>query len=110
MRNPKIGLLSLLVSIVTAITVYLLLTRIDLVVHGKLYYFGLVFSPEWADLYRTYMWSIYASIVMPIASSGAVLLYSLLEKRKSPETPQGFEIVQKVDIEPLEWQAWVEEA
>ena len=94
----------------TAITVYLLLTRIDLVVHGKLYYFGLVFSPEWADLYRTYIWSIYACIVIPIALSGAVLLYGLLEKRKSSEALQGFEIVQKVDIEPPEWQVWVEEA
>jgi hypothetical protein len=47
---------------------------------------------------------------MPIASSGAFLLYGLLEKRKSSEALQGFEIVQKVDIEPIEWQVWVEEA
>jgi len=110
LRNPKYGALVLLVSIVTAVTVYFLLTRIDLIVHGKLYYFGLVFSPEWADLYRTYMWSIYACIVMPMALSGAVLAYGLLENRKSSDKLQGFEIIQKVDIEPLEWQVWAEEA
>jgi hypothetical protein len=56
------------------------------------------------------MWSIYAWIVMPMALSGAVLVYGLLEKRKSPDKLQGLEVVQKVDIEPLEWQVWVEEA
>lgn len=65
------------------------MTRIDLVVHGDLYYFGLVFSPEWADPYRLYMWSIYACLVVPIALSGLVIAWSFLEKsQRIPEKPQ----------------------
>lgn len=75
--------------IACAIIVYFLLTRIDLVVHGDLYYFGLTFSPDWADPYRLYMWSIYACLVIPIALSGLLLAWGFLEKsQKIPVKPQ----------------------
>lgn len=81
--------MALVVCIACAVIVYFLLTRIDLVVHGDLYHFGLIFSSEWADPYRLYMWSIYACLVVPIALSSIVLVASFLEKtQKIPEKPQ----------------------
>jgi len=88
-NNSWFKRLALFVCIACAVIVYFLLTRIDLVVHGDLYYFGLVFSSEWADPYRLYMWSIYACLVIPIAFSSLVLVWSFLEKtQKILEKPQ----------------------
>jgi hypothetical protein len=79
LENSKYKLLALFVSIAIAGTIYFLLTRVDLIVHEQLYTFGLVFSTEWVDPYRFYMWSIYSCLLAPVALNGAALTSVLLK-------------------------------
>jgi hypothetical protein len=82
-------ILVLAVSIACGGTVYFLLTRIDLIVHGQLYSYGLVFNAEWADPYRVLMWSIYGCLLAPVALSGAALVLGLIkQKQELPAKPQ----------------------
>lgn len=96
-RTYWFSIAALFASIVSTIIIYLLLTRIDLIVHGELYYFGLQFSPEWADEYRTFMLLIYVFLLLPLALNGLALFFSFTakESRKPPErrkeTPQKVE-------------------
>jgi hypothetical protein len=89
------------VCIVSAVIVYFLLTRIDLIVHGKLYYFGLRFSSDWADPYRIYMWLIYVCLVLPTTLSAFALVFSFTSKEnlKAPEKKTEFEL--KVKPQPV---------
>jgi len=93
----KFKQLALPVSIACAGIVYFLLTRIDLIVHGELYGFGLVFSAQWADSYRVLMLSIYVCSVIPVVLSGAVLVSGRLErKQKVSAGPSLLERARKV--------------
>jgi uncharacterized protein YbaR (Trm112 family) len=86
--------------IVSAVFAYFLLTRIDLIVHGQLYYFGLHFSPDWADPYRFYMWSIYICLGLPAALNAIALVFSFTKRiQKVPENKSGVE--QKVKPHPV---------
>jgi len=101
LRSSRYKLLVLSVSITLAATVYFLLTRIDLIVHVQLYNFGLIYSAEWADSYRFYMWSIYACMVTPIVLNGAGLVFGLIKiKQKVSEEPQVIESPRKVAAKP----------
>ena len=92
--NSRFKQLVLLICIANAIIIYFLLTRIDLVVHGDLYSFGLVYNSEWADSYRLFMCSIYACLVIPVVLSGLVLGFSLLDK------PNLTQMQRKVTVTP----------
>lgn len=76
---------ALVTSIVSAVITYFLLTRIDLVVHVELYNFGLHFSAEWADSYRTYVLLIYVCLVLTIVLSSSSLFFSFTAKETQKE-------------------------
>jgi uncharacterized Zn-finger protein len=102
LNNSKYKMLVLLVSITCAAIGYFLLTRIDLIVHGQLYNFGLIFSTEWADSYRVYMWSIYACIVTPVVLSGVGFVFGLIKlKQKVTENPLEVVSPRKVAAKPV---------
>lgn len=75
--------MALVITIVSQIIIYALLTRIDLVLDGQLYNYTLRFSPEWAGTYTTYLWTIYACLILPIALSTITLTMSLFNRIKS---------------------------
>lgn len=62
--------------IICAISVLVLFKNMELIVHGQLYSYGLVFSAEWADPYRIFTWLIYLCLGVPIALSGIALVSS----------------------------------
>ena len=70
---------------------YFLLTRIDLVVHQQLYYFGLSYSPEWADPYRIYMQLIYLILTLIVFLSSLILIFvvkTTTTQEKAEEPPK----------------------
>jgi uncharacterized Zn-finger protein len=102
LNNSKYKMLVLLVSITCAAIGYFLLTRIDLIVHGQLYNFGLIFSAEWADSYRAYMWAIYACMVTPVVLSGVGLVSGLIRiKQRVSKEPLVVESPRKVAVKPV---------
>jgi hypothetical protein len=80
--------------IVCAVSVIVLFKNMELIVHGELYYYGLVFSPAWADPYRLFTWLIYLFLGMPLVLSGIALVSSFFneEEAKKKETA----VLQKV--------------
>lgn len=80
--NSEFKQIVFLVCIACEVIVYLLLTRIDLIVHEQLYDFGLLFSAQWVDPYRILMWSIYACLVTSVVLSGIVLVSDLLAEKQ----------------------------
>lgn len=62
--------------IICAISVLVLFKNIELIVHGQLYYHGLVFSAEWADPFRIFTWLIYLCLGVPTALSGIAVVSS----------------------------------
>ncbi len=102
LSHSKYKILVLAVSIACASTVYFLLTRIDLIVHGQLYTYGLIFNAEWADPYRTLMWSIYGCLLAPAALSGAVLIVSLIKhEQELPPKSQQVQIPRKIAVKQV---------
>jgi uncharacterized protein with PIN domain len=71
--------------IICAIAIFVLFKNMELIVHGQLYYYGLVLSPDWADPYRIYTWLIYICLGLPTALSGIALISSFLKVEKVPE-------------------------
>ena len=71
--------------IVCAATILVVLKNIELIVHGQLYDFGLIFSPEWADAYRVLTWMIFLCVGVPMALSGLALASSFLNVEETPE-------------------------
>lgn len=61
----------------SVVPVLLLLSRIDSIVHGDLYNFGLQFSVAWADPYWTALHLIYVSLAVPAVFSVVVLIVGL---------------------------------
>jgi hypothetical protein len=74
--------------IVCAVSVIVLLKNMELIVHGELYYYHLVFNPAWADPYRLLTWLIYLFIGIPLVLSGIALVSSFfnVEEVKKKET------------------------
>jgi hypothetical protein len=71
--------------IVCTVLIVILFSSMELIVHGQLYYYGLRFSPDWADPYRIYTWLIYLSLIVPMALSILALVSSFLRVEKVPE-------------------------
>jgi len=72
-------------SIVSAAAVYFLFKDIELIVHGTLYSYGLIFSPDWADPFRLVTWLVYVCLVLPAALSVVGLISSFIrEKERGP--------------------------
>lgn len=59
----------------------------ELIVHGQLYYYGLIFSPDWADSYRIFTWLIFLCLGLPMALSGLALVSSFFKVEKDSKKP-----------------------
>jgi hypothetical protein len=71
--------------IICAVAIYVLFKNMELIVHGQLYYYGLISSPEWANPYRLYTWLIYISLGVPTALSAIALVSTFLKVKKVPQ-------------------------
>jgi hypothetical protein len=77
---------ALVVWIISAVALLFVFKQMELIVHGQLYYYGLRFSPDWADPYRLYTWLIYLFLGLPAALSGVALAASFAKvTEKVPE-------------------------
>ena len=74
----------LISSIICAASVFVVLKNIEFVVHGQLYYYGLIFSTEWADAYRVLTWMIFICAGVPLALSTIALASSFLNFEEIP--------------------------
>src|SRR4030066_2391034 len=111
-----LGYLILGVWIINGVLVSFLLTRIDLIVNGQLYGYGLEFSQEWAETYSMSLNLIYVFIAVPIALSSIVLALALrmrkrrvgylIRRKKEPE----MEVFVKVPETKVECEAETEQA
>jgi len=89
----------LLSSIISGVAIFILFKNMELIVHGQLYYYGLRFSPDWADPYRVYTWLIYVSLGLPMALSGIALASSFLNVEKV--TDERNAVPQKLRAQPM---------
>ena len=71
--------------IICAVSILVVFKNMELLVHGQLYYYGLVFSPDWADPYRILTWLIYLCLGLPLATSGLALVSSFLKVEEAPK-------------------------
>jgi hypothetical protein len=74
--------------IVCAVSIIILFKNMELIVHGELYYYGLVFDPAWAEPYRLFTWLIYLCLGLPMVLSGIALVSSFfnVEEAEKKET------------------------
>jgi len=71
--------------IICAVSIFVIFKNMELIVHGQLYYYGLVFSPDWADAYRVLTWLIFLCLGLPMALSGLALFSSFLKVEQVPK-------------------------
>ena len=77
--------LVMIIWIICAAAILVLFKNMELIVHGQLYSYGLVFSPDWADSYRVLTWLTFLCAGLPMGLSGIALASSFL---KTEEVPQ----------------------
>lgn len=78
----RIVLISWMISAASILFVF---KNMEFIVHGQLYYYGLIFSPDWADAYRILTWMIFICAGVPMALSGIALASSFLNVEEIPE-------------------------
>ena len=71
--------------IICAVSILVVFKNMELIVHGQLYYYGLVFSPNWADAYRIFTWLIFLCLGLPMTLSGIALVSSFLKVEEVPK-------------------------
>ena len=77
-----LGYIILGVWIINGVLVSFLLTRIDSIVNGQLYGYGLQYSREWAEPYWTSLNLIYVFMGVPMALSSIVLALALRMRKQ----------------------------
>ena len=77
--------LVLVSCMISSISIYFVFKNMEFIVHGQLYDFGLVFSPEWADGYRVFTWLVFAFLSVPMILSGIALASSFLNIAEMPK-------------------------
>jgi hypothetical protein len=65
--------------IICAVAILVIFKNMELIVHGQLYYYGLIFSPEWADGFRIFTWLFFIFLGLPIALSSLALVSSFFK-------------------------------
>jgi len=68
--------LVLVSCIVCSVAIYFVFKNMEFIVHGQLYYFGLIFDAEWADSYRVFTWLLFVFLGVPTALSSLALASS----------------------------------
>jgi hypothetical protein len=71
--------------VVCAISIFVLFKNMELIVHGQLYYYGLIFDPAWADPFRLLTWLLYLCISLPSFLTCIALGTTFLKVEKVPE-------------------------
>ena len=71
--------------IICAVAILVIFKNMELIVHGQLYYYGLIFNADWADGYRVLTWLIFLCLGLPMALSGIALASSFLKVEKIPQ-------------------------
>jgi len=78
--------------IICAVSILVVFKNMELIVHGQLYYYGLVFSSDWAVPYRIFTWLLFLCLGLPMALSGVALVSSYFKVEEVPKrenaTPQ----------------------
>jgi DNA-directed RNA polymerase subunit RPC12/RpoP len=98
--NTKFLRLAIVISIISsAVSAYLLL-RLNGIVHGQLYSYGLQFSLGWATPYWDIERLVYASFAAPSLVGGLALVHSFLKTNKN-KVP----VARKVETKPVASQA-----
>jgi hypothetical protein len=111
-----LGYIILGVWIINGVLVSFLLTRIDSIVNGQLYGYGLQFSREWAEPYWTSLNLIYVFMGVPIALSSIVLALALRMRKQRlgylirRKTKPEMEVFVKVPETKVEGEAEKEQA
>jgi hypothetical protein len=82
LRGTWFTRLVLISWIISAVSIFIVFKNMELIVHGQLYSYGLVFSADWADPYRVCTWLIYLCLGLPMALSGLALVTSFLKVEK----------------------------
>jgi hypothetical protein len=77
--------LVLVSCIACSVAAYFVFKNMEFMVHGQLYYYGLIFSPEWADGYRVFTWLIFLFLSVPMALSGLALASTFVKVEKIPK-------------------------
>jgi hypothetical protein len=62
-----------------AIVAFFVFKRMEFMVHGELYKYGLVFSPEWADYYRVLTWMVFVCLGVPTVLIGIALASTFIK-------------------------------
>lgn len=70
--------LVLVSCIICSVSTYFVFKNMEFIVHGQLYDFGLIFSPEWADGYRVFTWLVFLFAGVSAVLSGIALTSSFL--------------------------------
>jgi hypothetical protein len=71
--------------IVCAASIIVVFKNMELIVHGQLYDYGLVFNAAWADGFRVLTWMIFIFAGVPMALGGIALASSFLNNEGLPE-------------------------
>jgi hypothetical protein len=77
--------LVLIAWIICGVSILVVFKNMELIVHGQLYNYGLVFSADWADAYRVLTWLIFVFLGLPMALSGLALASSFLKAEQAPK-------------------------
>jgi hypothetical protein len=70
--------------IICAVLILVIFKNMELIVHGQLYSYGLVFSSDWADPYRIFTWLLFLCLGLPMALSGVALVSSFFKVDEVP--------------------------
>jgi hypothetical protein len=74
--------------LLSAVSIVVLLNRIDGIVHGKLYNYGLQFSPSWATEYWVFVWLMYVCLALPATLTVVTFGLDLFGKGKDDRPAQ----------------------
>src|SRR3972149_7875276 len=101
-NNKWIIRIVLLASIISALAVMFLMTKIDAIVHGQLYSFSLQYDRSWAKPYNLYTQLMYIGLAVPITLSAVGIALSFKKKNgDAPETATAKPAVSKQEtIDP----------
>ena len=84
--NQWLNRIIIIVTIIIAIITMLMVDRIDKIVNGQLYQYGLQFNSAWANPYWGYAQIIYIGLSITIALSALTFILGLMKrKNKTPE-------------------------
>jgi hypothetical protein len=95
-ENTKLLRLAILVSIISSALSAFFLLRLNGIVHGQLYDFGLQFSVVWASPYWNTESLIYACSAIPPLVGGLALAVSILKTSRN-KTP----VVRRIEAKPV---------